>query len=303
MLGAREDRLRGELDRGRGGLGEVRERAVGDAREHRRARARRALAEHGPHRAVRDIGLDLQPQRGARAAADDADLVARELERGEPVDDVAQRVGAALEHRARQVRGVVAEREPGEAPAHAAVPARRGRARERGEEERAVRAGRGERGEAEQLGLRDALRRRPPLRAAAGDEAGVLDQQHLVDRVRVGLDHALVVEDGLARRDRDRLGGAGDVDDHARRQRARAERARVVVAGADDHAAVAREPERVGRPRAAACRARRPPGGSAGSRVGVEAGVTDEVVAPGTRAAGRRAASRTHGHGHARPRR
>ena len=62
-------------------------------------------------RAPGHIGLHLEPQRAARTATDDADLVAAETHRVEPIDDVAQGERAALEQRPVQVGTAVVERQ------------------------------------------------------------------------------------------------------------------------------------------------------------------------------------------------
>ena len=201
------------------------------------------------------------------------------------------------------MRAVVVEREPGEAAAHAAVPARRRRARQRGEEERAVAAGRRQRGEREQLACWmpcvAAHQRVLPPETKPGFSTSSMPSTACawVSSSRCSS------SDRLARRDGDRLGGAGDVDDHARLQRSRADRAGVVVAGADDHAAAAGSDRALRQPRARSVPITASAGWIAGRLRRLEAGVRDQLVAPARGGRGRRAASRRRWRDPARPRR
>jgi hypothetical protein len=142
-------------------------------------------------------------------------------------------------------------------------------------EQRAIAARRRQLGHREQLRLGDALGR-PPLRAATRHEPGVLDEQHAVDRVRVRLDQALLVDDRLGGRDSDRLGRPEHVDDDARGKRRRQVLRRV-------RRRFRRRPGTRGRSSSEAMSAqrsdRRPTTGSR-ELLAVQARVADQLVAP-----------------------
>ena len=109
-----------------------------DPGDHRRADGGGLLGQHSPHRPAEHIGLDRRPQVVPRAAADDAYLAVSEAQRVESFDDVAQRICAAFEHRARDVRRACgSSRGRANAPRIAVVPPRRGRPRQRGQEQHA----------------------------------------------------------------------------------------------------------------------------------------------------------------------
>ena len=150
-----------------------------------------------------------------------------------------------------------------------------------GTKEDARRAGGRARGEREDLGLVDPQGLREPARAAARDEAGVLDEQDPVDGTRVRLHQTLVVDDRRVSRDRGGLGGSGDVYDDLRTQRARADGRGVLVAGADDDLTCCREPEQLGRlgPQRPDDLVGRP---GRRERRDVQPGVAHELVVPGS---------------------
>lgn len=64
--------------------------------------------------------------------------------------------------------------------------------------------------------------------------------------MRVRFDKALLVDHGLTTRDRDRFGGARNVDHDPRGERSRAKRRRVFIARADRYATASGQIKRVG---------------------------------------------------------
>ena len=105
-----------------------------------------------------------------------------------------------------------------EAAAHVGVPAWGGRSGQGGQEEHAVTARWRFVGQVEDVRLGDVEDGGgEPQGAAAGDESGVLDEVRAGDRVPVGLDEPVLVEDQFMGRCGDGLGRARDVRDDARR--------------------------------------------------------------------------------------
>jgi hypothetical protein len=98
--------------------------------------------------------------------------------------------------------------------------------------------------------------------------------------MRVRLDEALVVEHGVGRRHRDRLGGTGDVDDDPGSHTTGTERRAVVIAGPDDDPAIRREIKLV---RDRRSKATDHVAGTADRRqpLRVETGLRHELVRPG----------------------
>ena len=184
-------------------------------------------------RAAGDVGADLRPDVALRAAAEQEQRGRAGAELGEAIDDVAHRVRARLEDRAREVAGAVRRGQPRPRAARRRVPFRRHRARQRGQERDAVGAGRDRAGQRVDLGgVADPADVAQPLDGAARKPARVLDEP-AARRVGVGLDQTAAIDQRARRERADHLGGAEHADGGARRDQPGAERRGEVVAGAD----------------------------------------------------------------------
>ena len=145
-----EPRLR--VDDCRCGGPEVGKHADGHARQHRIAAHRGVLALEGDHRQAADVGLDLVPQRAARAAPVGPDLRRRCARRREQLQVAPEHERDRLQHRPHEVCPAVGERQPGEDAARRGLVLWAERAGEVGQHHQAVAArGRGGRERREQV--------------------------------------------------------------------------------------------------------------------------------------------------------
>ena len=118
----------------------------GDRGEHRRAERRSVDDRRDRDRQAREVGADLRPDPTARAAAEQEDRADRDGHLAQPLEHVAHREGAALEHRAREMPAAVGGGDAVEAAARGRDPFRRHRPAQRRQEGDAAAAGRRGRG-------------------------------------------------------------------------------------------------------------------------------------------------------------
>ena len=88
-----------------------------------------------------------------------------------------------------------------------------------------------------------------PLCASTRNKAGILDQEIIVNRVSVGLDQHLVIEDQMFGGHRDRFGRPRHVRNDAVGDCSGTDRGRVFIAGSDEYRARYGEPKLGGRSR------------------------------------------------------
>src|SRR6266508_2845301 len=279
-------------DERRDGVGHAGVQAGSDRREDRGAGGGRLHAAGDAHWQAGHVRLDLPPQRPLGPAADDRQATDLQPCVAHRLEDVAQRVGAALQQRPGEVRPGVGEGQPVEDATGGPVPLGGHGPLHAGQVHQALRArGQRRRGAGDQVvgvavaaSLRLPLPRRelvpPPAQVAAGDEPGVLQQPDVGVGVRVALDQQGGVRARLGGGGADRLGGADHVADLTGGEDAGAEGGGHLVAAAHHH-------DRLGR-QAGGCHelggdpaGRLGPGGQLGEHRRVDAGGLQDRRRPG----------------------